>query len=56
MAKRRAIGRPLGTLDGQIAAIARRRGFTVATRDGCDYEACGVEIVDPFTPVDRGQS
>ncbi|HEX4964814.1 MAG TPA: type II toxin-antitoxin system VapC family toxin [Thermoanaerobaculia bacterium] len=48
MARRRAIGRPLSIQDGQIASIARARGFTVATRNVRDFVECGVEIVNPF--------
>lgn len=48
MGKRRAAGRPLGTLDGQIAAIARSNGASVATRNVRDFDACGVEVIDPF--------
>jgi len=49
MARRRAIGRPLDFPDGQIAAIAQVRGFAVATRNVRDFEACGIEVIDPFS-------
>ncbi len=48
MGRRKAIGRPLGILDGQIAAIARANHFAVATRNVRDFEECGLEIVNPF--------
>jgi predicted nucleic acid-binding protein len=48
MGRRRAIGRPLSIQDGQIASIARARGFAVATRNLRDFVECGVEIVNPF--------
>lgn len=48
VAARRAIGRPISVSDAQIAAIARARGATVATRNVPDFEGCGVEIVDPW--------
>ena len=48
MSRRRAIGRPISALDGQIASIARAGRLTVATRNVKDFEECGVEIVDPF--------
>ena len=48
MGERKAIGRPMSVPDGQIAAIARSGGLTVATRDVSDFERCGVELVDPF--------
>ena len=46
MGRRRAIGRPISALDGQIASIARAGRLTVATRNVRDFEECGVEIVD----------
>jgi predicted nucleic acid-binding protein len=48
MGRRRAIGRPLSIQDGQIASIARAKGFAVATRNIRDFVECGVEIVNPF--------
>jgi hypothetical protein len=48
MAARRAAGRPMSILDGQIAAIARARRLAVATRNVRDFELCGLEVVDPF--------
>ena len=48
MGHRRAIGRPLSALDGQIASVARAGRLAVATRNVRDFEECGVEIVDPF--------
>jgi toxin FitB len=48
MGRRRAIGRPLSIQDGQIASIARARGFAVATRNVRDFVQCGVEVINPF--------
>lgn len=48
MGHRRELGRPISVPDGQIAAIARSNGFTVATRNITDFEDCGVELIDPF--------
>ncbi len=48
MGRRRAIGRPLSILDGQIASIARTRGYAVATRNVRDFVECGVDILNPF--------
>lgn len=48
MAHRRAIGRPISSLDGQIAAIARTHRFAVATGNVRDFEECGLRIVNPF--------
>jgi predicted nucleic acid-binding protein len=43
MGRRRAIGRPLAILDGQIAAITWANGFSVATRNVQDFLDCGIE-------------
>jgi len=50
MAERRDQGRPMGVADGQIAAIARSAGFTIATGNARDFEDAGVDVVDPFNP------
>ena len=49
MAHRRSIGRPMSVLDGQIAAIARCRGFALATRNTSDFEHTAVDLLDPWT-------
>jgi predicted nucleic acid-binding protein len=48
-AKCRRLGRPIGELDAQIAAIARSRGGAIATRNVRDFADCGVELIDPFS-------
>ena len=48
MAERRELGRPLAVPEGQIASIARVRGFAIATRNVLDFEYCGIEIINPF--------
>ena len=48
MARRRSLGRPMGILDGQIAAIARANRFALASRNVRDFEECGLEILNPF--------
>lgn len=48
-AERRAAGRPISQFDCQIAAIARAREATVATRNISDYEGCGIELINPWT-------
>jgi toxin FitB len=48
VATRRMQGRPIGIADGQIAAIARCRQSTLATRDTSDFEGCGVRLVNPW--------
>jgi predicted nucleic acid-binding protein len=49
MGYRRGIGRPISSLDGQIAAIARSRNFAVATRNIKDFEECQLNLIDPFS-------
>ena len=51
MAHRRAIGRPMSVLDGQIASIARAKGFAIATGNTRDFEACGLTLLNPFETV-----
>lgn len=48
MGYRKDIGRPMSSLDGQIAAIARSRSYAVATRNVKDFVDCGIEIINPF--------
>lgn len=45
---RRAIGRPVGPVDAQIAAIARAHGAAVATRNVRDFADCGIDVVNPW--------
>ena len=48
-AARRFAGMPLKYADCQIAAIARSRGWSVATRNVRDFEGCGVDVIDPWS-------
>jgi len=48
MAERRRSGRPMTAPDGQIAAIARRYKYQLATRNIKDFEETGLELVNPF--------
>ena len=48
-AARRSMGRPILEADCQIAAIARATDAAVATRNGADFEHCGVALIDPWT-------
>jgi toxin FitB len=48
VAERRRLGLPMGTMDAQIAAIARARGMAVATRDARDFADTGVAIINPW--------
>lgn len=44
----RAVGRPLPTTDGYIAATAASRNFAVATRNTQHFADTGVELIDPW--------
>ena len=52
-AERRAAGRPISQFDCQIAAIARANAAAVATRNTTDFEACGIQLLDPWTSPGR---
>jgi len=47
-AARRRLGRPIATLDAQIAAIAQAHGAALATRNVADFADCGIDVVDPW--------
>ena len=47
-AARRKAGRPSGTIDLMLAAIARVRGASVVTRNVADFEGVGVAIINPW--------
>jgi toxin FitB len=48
IATARTRGRSILMADGQIAAIAKVHGFTVATRDTSPFEAAGVPVINPW--------
>ena len=48
LAHLRTCGRPMPIKDSLIAATALTHGLSLATRNRRDFEACGVELVDPF--------
>jgi toxin FitB len=45
----KAKGSPIGFADAAIAAIARQRGFAVATRKVSDFQGAGVDLIDPWS-------
>ena len=45
----RTAGRAVASADCQIAAIARSRGMSVATRNVRDFDGIDVEVVNPWT-------
>ncbi len=47
-ATRKKAGRPSGTIDLMLAAIARVRGASVVTRNVADFEAVDVAIINPW--------
>jgi predicted nucleic acid-binding protein len=47
-AHRRRIGRPIGELDCQIAAIAKSLNASLATRDTGGFADCGVVLINPW--------
>ena len=46
---RRGAGRPIQIPDAQIAAIARSRGASLATRNVADFEGTGIAVINPWT-------
>lgn len=48
VAQRSQLGRPISQFDAQIASIARLHGLSLATRNTSDFEACGIELINPF--------
>ena len=49
LSRARAAGCAMSFADGQIAAIAVRHGFSVATRDTAPFLAAGIAVVNPWT-------
>lgn len=41
-------GRPLRAIDSLIAALALHYGYTLVTRNQSDFEATGVQLVNPW--------
>ena len=48
-AERRRSGRPIKTIDAQIAAVARTRQAAVATRDEDDFAGLDLPVINPWT-------
>lgn len=47
-AARKACGKPISQFDAMIAAIAKSRGATLATRNVKDFIECGLDIINPW--------
>lgn len=45
---RRGAGKPISQFDAMIAATARSRGASLATRNTKDFEDCGIDVVNPW--------
>ncbi len=45
---RRMTGKPISQFDAMIAAMARSRGASLATRNVKDFEDCGIDLIDPW--------
>jgi predicted nucleic acid-binding protein len=50
---RKMMGTPLPAEAAMLAAIARSRGATLATRNSSDFAGCGVRVVSPWELLDR---
>ncbi len=50
MAQRNRAGRPMGTMDALIAAIAVAQDMAIATRDIADFTELGLDLINPFEP------
>ena len=50
-AARKLAGRPSGTADLMIAAIARVHGAAMVTRNTADFEHCGLALINPWDGV-----
>lgn len=48
MSRRKKLGKPLGVLDGQIAAIASANNLALATRNTRDFSDCDLNLINPF--------
>nr|WP_250648980.1 MULTISPECIES: type II toxin-antitoxin system VapC family toxin [unclassified Actinomyces] len=48
VSRARAAGRPLPVMDSLIAAVARSRGYALATRNTGDFVDTGVDLVNPW--------
>lgn len=45
---RKSAGRPISQFDAMIAACARSRGATLATRNTKDFWGCEISLIDPW--------
>jgi predicted nucleic acid-binding protein len=50
MTKARAAGLAIASADRYIAAIAKAKGLTVATRDTGPFKVAGAKVINPWRP------
>ena len=48
MGKKKALGKPMSILDGQLAGVVRAQGAMLATRNIRDFAHCDIELINPF--------
>jgi predicted nucleic acid-binding protein len=48
---REQLGRPIGLVDAQIAAICSVAGATLATRNVGDFLETGIDLINPWKPT-----
>jgi len=49
MGEAKLMGHPMSIPDGQIATIARMKGFILVTRNIKDFQFTGIPLINPFT-------
>ena len=48
MSRRERLGRPIATANAVIAATTLANGAQLATRNTADFEAIGLELINPW--------
>lgn len=46
---RKALGKPISIMEGQIAAITRTQEAILATRNVRDFSDCEIDLINPFS-------
>ena len=49
MARRERLGRPIGPMDGLMAATAEVHQLTLVTRNAPDFEGIGMDVLNPWS-------
>ena len=50
LATRRRVGRPIGGMDAQVAAVCAQHESALATRNTADFTDLGLTLIDPWQP------